>query len=275
MTAATKSIAVAEREEPLLEFLLLKKLDYRKRMRVVLILAVVGLLLQALFLNVWPGVPLLLAALLLAWVVGFDNKVDFQRFHRGASWESVSYERLMEIVSIDRRMRKWDESLWDISSLQGGVLCLVSIGFVALVTFALWQASHDLAIIFGTDCILLLVFQWVNGMRRIHRQPTLVLKAAHLVAASGNLGDEDLRGGKLGAQLLVHGDEEENMPMGAKVAVTWPDGPDWFYGVQCQVVINRVQGKPYPYCYAVLVGKQGHDLIESTNTPKPSLWSLN
>ena len=120
-------------------------------------------------------------------------------------------------------------------------------------------------IIFAANCTLLLVFQWMNGMRRVHRQPELVLKAAHLVATADGLRDEALGGGKLGAQMLVRGDEEKNMPMGAKVTVTWPDGPDWFYGVQGQVVINRVQGKPYPYFYAVLVARQGHDLIESTD----------
>ncbi len=255
------ALRTAEREEPVLKFLLAKSMSYDRRMHVTIALAAIGLIVQIATLSFWFGAPLILAALLLSWVVGFDNRVDYRSYHGGTHWETVPFDRLLDLLRIEKKMVSWDQSMLDITSPGGAAIWFVTVFLVGVVTFAIGQASWDAALIFGGDAALLIAFQWLNGMRRIHRKPELMLKANHLAKAAAGLEPAT---GTVRAQLRLRGEGDDAIPEGVKVVVQFPDGPSHFLGVQSQVVLNRVQGTPHPYCYAVLVAREGHDLLEAT-----------
>ncbi|MBK8979680.1 MAG: hypothetical protein IPM29_27590 [Planctomycetes bacterium] len=264
MSAEPGSLVAAERAEPLLQFAWFRKLGYGARTRWALVLAAGGVILQVATLSVWIGVPLLVAALLMTWVVGFDVRTDPRGFRSGAAWESCAFDRVQEILLVDGRMRRWDESALDITSGAGVVSWLVALLVLGIATVAAGSFSADLAWIVGMDGVLLLASQWFSGMRTVSRKPDLVLQARSLKPIGEALQIDGRTGGKLGAQLLMAGGDERRTPIGVKLAVTFPDGPAAFYGLQAQVVINRVQGTPYPYCYAVLVARSGARLFEAT-----------
>ena len=265
-TLSIRQLADLEHDEPALEFLLCKTMDYGRRIRITMGLAGFGVLMQVAFFHVLAGLPFLLGALLMSWVIGFDNKVTGGSFRTGATWEAAPFERLTEMLALEKQIKKWDQSAFDITSISGFGLALASALIAAVVTVVLWQWSIDLALIFAIDVSLLVLLQWFSGMRTVDQQPTLIMRAKHLVASARDLDGSDSAPCKLGAQLLMGGasKDSDGHPTNAKVTVAWPDGPDHFFGVQGQVVLNTVQGHNHPYFYAVLVARDGHGLIDAT-----------
>lgn len=262
MSGTSTGLIAQERSEPLLQFLLFKSMDYGTRTRWTVGCAAAAVLAQAAFFSAWPGVPFLIAALLLSWTQGFDNHADFRAYRAGSEWQTVPYDRLADIPQMDRRIAKWDASATDFTSGAGAALFLLAVFAIGILTFVIWQSSQTVATVFVVDAVALLAFQWFNGMRTIDRKPDLTLKAMHLVDAVDRAGLHDEADLQLQAQLLLKGEGEQRVPTGAKVLIGWNDAPDWFLGVQSQVVINRVQDKPYPYCYAVLVAREGNGLAD-------------
>jgi len=268
MTAATThepkraSFVRRESETPTLQFAVAKALGYRRRVALVVALVLVGFGLQVALLHALVGVPFLLAALVFTWVRGFDDKLDRRRIRANQAWETVEPGRIGDILTLDRKMRSWDSSLTDISSPVGATLLVLVIGAIAVMWFLLRRDWPAIAAIAAVDGALLIVPQWFNGMRFIQTRGDLVLKASHAQAVLRRFDEEDLGGGVLAARMLMAGPEGKRTPTNFKIAVTWPDGPEGFHGVQAQVVVNRVQGTGYPYFYACLVAQAGIGLLE-------------
>lgn len=248
-------------DAPVLEFAVAKRLAYRTRMRWVAALVAVGLLLQVVFVSVLPGIPFLAVAVALAWVVGFDNAVDHRGLEVDRAWRRVPFERVEAILDLDRDMRRWDSSVLDVSSLAGcgtllltGTLC----GLATLVSAL--TLGFGVAAIIGFDAAVLVLLQWLSGMRSVHRRPDLVLKARHLVDVVRRTREDVEAAGSLRAQMLLAGAEDGRAPEDVRLLVEITDPPGRLLSVQGQVVLNRVQGTPYPYFYAVVVGDPGRGL---------------
>ena len=255
---------LAENEQPVLEFLLWKRLPYATRMRVVYGLIAIGLVLQVAYVSFLHGAPLFLAAVLLAWVVGFDNKVDFHHMALDTQWDSVDIEKLAQIRGLDQQIGKWDVGTWDISNGKGfGVFLVLSILIIS-VWLVLEQYWSGIGYIVAGNAFLLLGMQFLSGMRKVHREPDLVFKVDHMLETLREYRRGHTIQGELGAQLLLRKGQENSLPTQAKVTIRYPDAPQGFHGIQMQVVINRVKGAAHAYCYCVVVGGEGSGLIEKT-----------
>lgn len=252
-----------ETEDPVLSFSFVKKLSYRTRVIWTGALALTGIALQIATLSVFAGIPFLIGALLLSWVAGIDNKVDRRSFHLGRAWESVPFDRVLEISRLDAKISKWDTSLLDVTSIPGALIWLFS-GFALFTAsgFVATLAGANAGFIVFVDGILLLMPQWISGVRTVFRQGDLSIKVNHLLALERSVRSAIKKHGELVAQLLMSGRDNQRVPSDVKISIRYEDAPSHFYGVQGQVVLNRVQGTPYPYFYAVVVAKEGHDLLD-------------
>lgn len=268
--AKRTTVLAAERKEPVLEFAAGRRLSYGSRMAWTAGLVAAGFAVQVAFLNPWTGVPFLLAALVLAWVRGFDNRLDRRGYSADAAWERAPFEKVKEALTLDRFMRTWDASGLDITSGGGFVLwLLVLVAVVAAAALAAGEIGEAAGWIVGVDGAVLLLAQWFSGMRTIDRRPDLILKARTLVDVA-DAAEEEIRAvGTLSAQMRMEGEGEDRAPVDVRLGITNPDaGPD-FLGVQGQVVLNRVQGTPYPYFYAVVVVRPGKGLLAAAKNANP------
>ncbi len=253
--------------EPTLQFSFFKGAAYGRRLLVVGLLAAVGLLLQIAFLSFWAGAPFLVAAVIGSWVVGLDSQLDKRSFRHDIAWETAPFDRVANILRLDRAGRRWDFSLLDISNPMGGaVFVALMAGAVALVLFAAATAGKAAAMIVGGDIVLLILAQWFSGMRSRYRQADLVIKAEHVLAVMRTMRAEVEQEGELRAQLRMGGKDEKRAPSDLKISVHYPKAPAHFLGVQAQIVLNRVQGRPYPYFYAVVVTRLGHGLFAAAKS---------
>lgn len=252
-----------ESDEPVLQFVFAKRMLYRKRMWAVAVLVAVGMIAQVAFLSVWPGVPFLAVAVALSWVVGFDNKLDRRGLKTDDTWCRVPFERIPSIVKLDADMRKWDASAVDVTSPMGCfAFGVVAGGIGALTMFAAAVLGLAVALIVAVDGAVLVVVQWFSGMRTVHRKPDLVLKAKHLRDVVGSARTEVDTAGTLHGQLLLSEHDAGAAPDDARILIDVKDPPGKMLAVQGQVVLNRVQGKPYPYFYCVALAESGSGLAK-------------
>ena len=250
-----------ESDEPVLQFVFAKRMRYRTRMWSVAILVAVGMIAQVAFLSVWPGAPLLAVAVAMSWVVGFDNKLDRRGLKADGTWCRTPFERIPSIVRLDKDMQRWDASAVDVTSPIGCFAMLAVVAVIAaLTTAASFALGFSAAVIVAFDATVLVLIQWFSGMRTVHRKPDLVLKAQHLRDVVTAAREEIDAAGTLHGQLLLSEHDAGAAPDDARILIDVKDPPGKMLSIQGQVVLNRVQGKPYPYFYCVAIAESGSGL---------------
>jgi hypothetical protein len=248
-------------------FWVLPSLAYRLRLITSLTLIAAGCLIQLVTQSLLPGLWLLAVGNLLLLVKGYDNRVNAKGFDLDAQWEPVEFERLEQLETLHKKMRRWDRSALDLTNRLGFVVLLLVA--VPITLTALWfpGAPRILAI----DAAVLLIPHWITGTRSILTLPKLMVQ----IRATREVLDADadaLRRHKLVPLMLLSGGDAR-IPTDVKFRVDLADRHKDFLGLYGQVSINDVQGTSYPYFYVVLVTRKGFGLgrIHRTYRPPPNL----
>ncbi len=244
----------ATRARGIVVFKLWPSLAYPARMAVAFGLVLIGFALQAAMFNVLPGAVLIGIGNLLLLVSGFNNRVDFGRYRPDSQWERVDHERLDDLIALDNKMQKWDLDSLDVSNWLGGLLFLI-IAAAAGFAIALLEAFPR---ILAIDAALLLLPHWLTGIRRILRQPLIVIKV-DVIRTLLRVGQAALARDRVDVLMLFQG-KDTRIPTDVKFKASPEGAAPEFLGLYGQVVLNDVQGKSFPYFYVVLVAKKGFGL---------------
>ncbi len=174
-------------------------------------------------------------------------------------WVPVEDAWLERVLTHERRGERWDTSPWDISNRQGKMVLIVLLA-------ALFVAPYVAGVFLESGFMMraaraipyLLVPLWFNGMRTVwnpselrKKGEALALALARAAAAGPAKGIFDFV-----PMLALREGSRGRYPVDARLMLR-PTREDssGFLGVQIQVSINSVQGKDYPYLYAVVLGK--------------------
>ena len=247
----------ASEERPIVVFKMWPSLEYNKRLLTSFALIAAGVILQAVTLSLWWGLPLIVMGNLLLLVSGYDNRIDFKGYDPKAEWERVEKRRLDELIRMDQKIRKWDRSIIDITNAAGAVVFLLTAIIFGLAAVFFRGLPRILAI----DAMVLLLPHWVTGVRRVLTQPNLVTKVKsirHVLESGG----ERLGKHRVGLLMLLKGSDAK-IPDDIKFKVDIEGRHPDFLGLYGQVVLNEVQGSSYPYFYVVLVARQGFGLADA------------
>ena len=252
----------------LLQFYVLPKIGYRTRLFWAGGLAATALLLQV----IWPAppiaamlavtIPLLCVATSLLLVQGFDLEPSYS-VTRG-EWEKTTRDRFQEIRKLQDAVSAWDQVATDITCGSGAATMLLVAAIVAGVT-AILAASPSTAIwapVFAADAAVLILPHWICGTRRGWRPVALREQIDALEVALHAIEPYEEPPCQIQPMFQVAGKGDARTPIGARVFVRFPDGPEDFLGLQYQVAINAVKGSNYPYLYAVLVARQSFGLCD-------------
>ena len=244
-------------------FHVLPSIQYPRRMAAAFGLIAVGLVVQLAMMAVLPGVALIAAGTLLLLVRGYDNRVDFATFDPTAEWERVELDRLDDLVELHRQMRRWDISALDITNLLGGALfLLITITTAAIAIFA--RGPLQILVI---DAMVLLLPHWLTGVRSILVQPKLMVRVNTfrdvLQESAAKLANHEVN------LLMLLSGSMTKIPDDLKVKIDIKDRHPDFLGLYGQVVLNEVQGRSYPYFYAVLVARRGYGLDAAKTSYSP------
>jgi hypothetical protein len=229
-----------------------------------LFLGGLALLLLAGFPWLWLGVPLLLLGHLPLWVRGQSNAPGGATPEHEEIWVPTDDDWAERLTALETKAAAWDATPWDFTNLRG---CLV----LGAVLIALWMAvlpavgawlGSDASLRFAIGAALLVVPVWLNGIRTVWHPSELRLKGQALAeareAAMTHGADKDF---DLVPMLALREGEKGKYPVDARLMLRpKEDDGSGFLGVQLQVALNNVQGRDYPYLYAVVLGKKGFDL---------------
>jgi hypothetical protein len=238
-------------------FHVLPSMEYGKRMAAAFGLMAVGFAIQLVMTAVLPGVLLIAAGNLLLLVRGYDNRVDFGAFDPTAEWERVEVERLDDLAELHGRMKKWDLSLLDVTNPSGAALFLVVGGMTTALAIFSWGVLRILVI----DAMVLLLPHWLTGVRSILVRPKLMVRVEAMRVILRRSA-QVLADHKVNLLMLLSGSATK-IPDDVKFKVDIKDRHADFLGLYGQVVLNEVQGRSYPYFYAVLVARRGFGLARA------------
>ncbi len=247
-----------------IRFYFAKALTYRARRDLILAFLAAGLVIQIVTMRVLPGLPFVLAAVLLGLVKGYDSRVRLKNFRNDQTWTEVSIEKVRQIEAVRRNMADWDRDSFDITNVRGS---LVFLGFVVLglfISFVLGAATRDARVsaIILVDFIVLVVPYYFTGVRWALKQGNLAVKVKLVLALQGYFEQHRIESESFVPMILLARDKDGGtVPVDLKFKILYKGlPPDRFYGLQGTVNINLVQGTSYPYFYCVLVAKLGFGL---------------
>jgi hypothetical protein len=241
-------------------FHLAKKLPYKVRITLTLILLVVGCGLQIFYMNPLYGIPFLITGVGLILVKGYDSRIRIKGFDIDPKWKTVSIEKIQEIDLLRKRSKKWDRDVLDISNPLGCFSLFFICGLLVVIAIALgdWAEDWSITVILVIDTLIILVPLWLSGMRFILKQPNLAVRVKIILKLYEAFGSLKQEGEEFKpALMLARGKKDKTVPVDTRFTVAFPNTPMGFYGLQAQINLNVVQGISFPYFYCVLAAKPG------------------
>jgi hypothetical protein len=208
------------------------------------------------------GAALLLVGNIFLLVRGYDLKPSYGI--QSGNWEKTTRDRFQAIRDLEKEVDRWDQAFADITCLTGGGCLGVLIAAVACLCVLLAAKLHAVywPQVLAIDAAVLILPHWLTGTRRSWRPVGLRQQIDALETATREIERYQYPSCQIQPMLEIAGEGETRIPVGARVFVRFPDGPDDFLGLQFQVALNEVQGTKYPYLYAVLVARKSFALLD-------------
>jgi len=264
--------APAQRDS--IRFYFAKGLSYRARKMLILACLLAGLILQVISMRVWPGVALILIAVCLGLVKGYDSRVRLKNFKNDETWTEVPIEEFREIERVRQKSIRWDRDALDVTNSVGclmlGILAALGlcVGFFAGVV----AGNVVITIILLADYFLLVLPFYFTGVRWALKQGNLAIKVKLLLKLNAYFTQHQIESETFVPMMLIARDNDhETVPVDVKFQIRYKGlPPDRFYGLQSTVNINLVQGTSYAYFYCVLVAIPGFGLKKYQDKVKES-----
>lgn len=255
--------SLLQRDGNIVVFHIWKSLRYKTRILLSLVLIVAGLFTQLIMFDLLPGIILVFLGNVLVLPKGYNNKVDFGGFKPDASWEEVDPEKLDEVITLNKKMRKWDISAFELSNVLGAFVFILIVSTLIFLVVLNQDYGYISLDILAANIAVLLIPQWLSGIRRITTTPKLITKIKLIrdIAEHALSGSSDI---KPQFHMLLTG-KEGKIPSDIKFSIKFNDQPKEFLGLYGQATVNEVQGKSYPYFYVVAVTDNSHDLKDLFN----------
>lgn len=203
------------------------------------------------------GYAIILAGHLPLWVRTQTNAPGGATPAHEEVWVPVEDTWLERVLAHERRGERWDATPWDITNGRGKVVLVVVLGaFAAAPYLAGLNLESGLMVRAARAVPYLLVPLWFNGIRTVWN-PSELRKKGEALAAARAAAEAPAQGRfDFIPMLALRESRRGRYPVDARLMLR-PTREDasGFLGVQIQVSINSVQGKDYPYLYAVVLGK--------------------
>lgn len=232
-------------------------------LRVILFIALFagGIVLQLVTGNFWIGAALIACASLIMVNKGVDSRLHIERFHHNTEWKSSTRQQIEEIISMDRKLRRWDRSGFEVTSCLGGLLFFVVliVGFI-IVIIGIEESDQNISF-FGGNFLILFVPHFLSGFRRYDMASRVLIYARNCLKAA-DMVTELNKSIKVGYLTLLAEKAKTKVlyPKEVKLKLTMDGSPEAFLGCYGQLSINKVGATDFPYFYTVLIFKPEFEL---------------
>ena len=238
-------------------YLIFNEISTRLRTIVSVLLIGVGFLLQIATRNILVGLPLIIACLILNLLKGISVK---RVKARKLMWQEVTPSKIDQVIEQCKRIKKFRSK---------GAGCLIAVifflifgfsfgvPFVALLVhlpFAFFATMVNAIILFGGLAFSGRKSAWMPAALDIKAGIVKRLLGSSLIKSDPNL--------QAIPYLEIGETKDGSFPNDTRLMIRFKDGPNDFIGLQGQVSINSVKGRPYPYFYIVLIAKHSFNLLK-------------
>jgi len=256
----------------LLQFYLAPKWNYGNRLSLAGGLILFGVVIQLfsapeeishVIITLVLSIPLIFTGVLFLLIRGYDSKPKGSL--SSGEWEKTTLDRFQEVLKLEKKTSSWDETIVDLTCLTGFGCFLAIAGLVFWVSVVMLasSAARLWSFVFVADAVVLIIPLWITGTRSGWRPKTLRQQIEALQVALKVLDGYREPACQIQPMMEMAGKGDQKTPIGARVFIRFPDGPEDFYGIQFQVALNNVQGTHYPYLYAVIVAKKSFKLLSN------------
>jgi hypothetical protein len=257
-----------------IRFHVAKGLTYRARRNLILACMLAGLILQIIMLKAWPGIPFLLAAVLLGLVKGYDSRIRLKNYKNDQAWTEVPIEKIREIETVRQKAVKWDRDSFDITNFLGCLMlgALLVVGLLLCSLAGILAGDWSIAVIMALDLLILIVPFYVTGVRWALKQGNLAIKVKLMLQLYEYFEKCRIASESIVPMILLAREKtNKTVPVDVKFQIRYRGLPvNSFYGIQSTVNINLVQGTSHPYFYCVIVAKPGFGLKSYKDKVKKS-----
>jgi hypothetical protein len=232
------------------------KLDPSVRKLFVFLLLLAGLVLQY-FVSIYIGTPFILIA---SWLSLFKGiKLQKEIYNGIEEWERVTAEQIGKAQKLIIDNDGFISSIFNPKSGKSGLLfigiLLPFIAFSILLVFSGLEKVFIILIVNGLVLFIPLIFMGGWSGFKVN-EFKIKLEAVNNIRNLGYLKQPD----KWVAQpyfAFKYAVGGKKAPVNCRMMFKLKDAPDDFIGVQAQISINRVQGRPFPYLYCCVIAKRG------------------
>ncbi|MFC1569987.1 hypothetical protein ACFL4L_07110, partial [bacterium] len=225
-----------------IQFVFVKSLSYQKRMAIVIILMIAGIVIQFLA-NFWAGLILLFSGTLLGVIKGYHAKPEIQGKE---TWNRVTPDEFHKVKLKEKQLKSWDRDAFDITNKLGcSILFLFILIFLILFVLVTEWVSFKLAIYVIINAAVVFLPHWFTGVRTYLKRDKLILKIQLLNTIMKRLESK--------SEIQVHPmmsvrktKKDKQVPNDVRLMIRLIHAPEDFMGIQVQIAINTVQGSDYP-----------------------------
>ncbi len=174
-------------------------------------------------------------------------------------WAPADPDWYQHVQDLVRKGRRWDQSLWDLSSPLV-IVTLMVLGALGFVLFSGLVALSGPVVAFPFMIGLAAVWAplFLNGMRAPWHPDQLRIKGKALLPVADQVERSAPEAYDVVPLLGLREGKRGRYPVDARVMLRpKADDGSGFIGVQVQACINNVRGTNYPYVYCVVLGKTG------------------
>ena len=238
-------------------YLVFNQISPRLRILASVLLVGVGFLLQLTTRNILAGLPFVVACLILNLLKGISVKrVSAKKL----IWQEVTPAKIDQVIEQCQRIKKFRSK--DAGCLIGAIVLLIFafafglplISLLVRLNFAFLATVVNAIILFGG-----LAF---SGRRSAWMPAALDIKADIVKRMIESKLVKQYPDVQAIPYLEVGESKEGTFPNDTRFMVRLKDAPKDFIGLQGQISINSVKGRPYPYFYVVLIAKHGFELFK-------------
>ena len=247
-----------------IKFLFLHKMPYDQRLLIVGACVVMGVVFQV------TEIPFLFyvgTAFVFVGALGLlARRIVNRPAVRGKrEWETVTLDRWERVLELDRESRRWSRAFLSTSTGLGVFIGLVAIALIYLLGLLVEDltGARLFKIAWCLDAYILFAALWLSGGVFAWRPTKLLLIIKTLLPWADRIKQAVGPDAVVQPMLEIKRSSEGELPTGARYFVRWPASTSGLMGLQIQLSLNAVQGRHYPYLYAVIVAEKGTPLQDN------------
>jgi len=238
-------------------YLIFNKISTRLRTFMSVLLIGVGFLFQMTTRNILAGLPFIVACLIFNLLKGISIKrVSAKKL----IWQEVTPAKVDHVLQQCQRIKKF-------RSKNAGCLIGALVFFIFGISFGMPLLFLFVNLPFGflatlVNAIILFGGLALSGRKSAWMPQALDIKAGIVKRMLVQPLIRDDPNIQAIPYLEIGETKEGSFPNDTRLLIRFKDAPKDFIGLQGQISINSVKGRPYPYFYVVLIAKHSFNLLE-------------